>query len=294
MKKLICVLLAGAVILGVCACDKKNSRKNKKSRETKQTYEEVEEEPEKTTASEESEETTETTKKKKVEINLEDNYWFIDVTDEATMKKLVDALIACEPQLNDVCSGEREDVGKRVADGFGKKYSGYGLFSNARTFNFEYGSENRTDIINGRDHISTLGYTNYNLEKLEGHLNFRVAGYKEAHSRKERPGSGSVTIVVYDEDRAKACRDILVDYLKEVYKDDIKSEKEFKSGNYYLNYGEKLTDSVAEVIIQKCEGKNGSPDYWQVHFMVSFNTENMMNAGTASSETTSSEPSETT
>ena len=75
MKKLICVLLAGAVILGVCACDKKNSRKNKKSRETKQTYEEVEDEPEKTTASEESEETTETTKKKKVEINLEDNYW---------------------------------------------------------------------------------------------------------------------------------------------------------------------------------------------------------------------------
>ena len=283
MKRLICAVLAGAVILGVCACDKKNSRKNKKNRETtKQTYEEVEDEPEKTTA---SAETGETTKKKKEESNYEDDYWFVDVTDEAAMKKLVDALIACEPQLNDECTKEREDVGRRVADGFGKKYSGYGLFSNARTFNFEYGSEKRTDIINERDHVSTLGYTNYDLESLEGKLNFRVAGYKKANLRKERPGSGSVTIVVYDEDRAKACRDILVKYLKEVYKDEIKSEKEMKSGNYYLNYGEKLSDSIAEVNIQKFEGKKGSSTYWQVYFMVSFNTENMMNAETASSET---------
>lgn len=282
MKKLICVLLTGVVILGVCACNKKETRKTKKTRETtEQTYEETEDEPEKTTDSEEPEETT----KKKDTSNYEDNYWFVDVTDEATMRKLIDDLIACEPRLNDECTKERDDVGKRVAEGFDHKFSGYGLYSEGRTFNFEYGSDKRQDIIKERDHIFSLGYNNYQLDKLEGHLNFKVAGYKTVYSHKERPGCGSVIISVYDEERAKACKAVLMKYLKELYKDEAKNIKDKETGRSYITYSDKVNDLLCEVNIMEEKGSAGAPGYWKVYCAVYFNNADLMNAASSAKET---------
>ncbi len=267
MKKLISVVLAGAVIMGVCACNKNDSPK--KTRDTDSAVEEAEEEADED-EKEAEESAAETTAR-----NYEDKYWFIDPTDESTMKKIVDDLIACEPKLGDHV-GEPEDVGKRVGTTFDKMFSEYGLYTYGHEFYFEYGSENRTDVINGRDHVRYVSYSNYDLESV-GHLEYDITGYDKVYTHKERPGSGAVVLYVYDETRAKAARDIWAGYVAELYKDEIIDVTESSSGNMRYRYGEAVNDVVAEVNIEKLDDNNGEPvSCWRVEVFITFNTENMI------------------
>ena len=277
------VAVVAAVAVTVAVLSKKPDTEPKKTRRT--TAEEtsdriIETTTEETTDSEEPEKTTE----EKESSNYEDKFWFVDVTDKATMRKLIDDLIACEPRLNDECSKEHNDVGKRVAEGFDHEYSELGLYSEGRTFNFEYGSERRTDIIKERDHINTIGYNNYQLDKLDGHVKFKVAGYKTVYINKKRPGCGTVIISVYDEDRAKACKDILMEYLKELYKDEIKIIKDRETGGY-ITFSDDTRDKLAEVQIAEEKGRDGAPGYWKVYCVVYFNNADLMNAASSAKET---------
>ena len=235
MKKLVCVVLAGAVIMGACACNKKDTPRSTRNNET--TVEEDEDEdPEEITEAEEPAETT--------EINYEDLYWFVDPTDEATVKKLIDTVIACQPQMNDSDS----DIGKKVSTTFDHKYSQYSMMSYGYQFYFEYGNEKRTETINGRNHVRFVAYNGFELEDI-GRLDFKVRGYKaKDYGNQERPASGTVALYVYDEKEANACKDIFVNYIKELYKDEIAGEKTFETLNgIYLLYGDKQTDRLAEI-----------------------------------------------
>ena len=269
MKKLISVVLAGAVIMGVCACNKSDSPK--KTRDTDTAVEEAEEEDD------EDETEAEETAAENVAHIFEDDYWFIDPTDEATMKELVDDLIACEPKLGDHV-GEPEDVGKRVGTTFGKKFNEYSLYSYGHQFNFVYGSENMTDVINERDHVRYVAYSNYDLESV-GRLEFDVTGYDKVYTHKDRPGTGSVVLYVYDEDRAKAARAIWAGYVSELYKDEIVEVTESSSGNIRCRYGEAVNDTIADVNVDQLKDNNSNPiNCWRVELFITFDTENMFKA----------------
>lgn len=263
MKKLVCVVLAGAVIMGACACSKKDTPKSARGNGT--TVEEEDEdvdEADETTEEEEADETT--------EFDFEKEYWFVDPTDEATIKKLVDNVIACEPKMNDSDS----DIGRKVGTTFDHEYSEYAMMSFGYQFYFEYGSENLTDIINERNHVRYVAYNGFELEDV-GHFDFVVRGYKaKDYGNSERPGSGSVSLYVYDEKEANACKDIFVNYIRELYKDEITGEQVFESLNgIYLLYGDKQTDRLAEIWCRPVEDVEGC---WQVTAIITFNDADMM------------------
>lgn len=275
MKKLISVVLAGAVIMGACACNKKDSPKATRDNDTTvEDAEETEADAEDVDETEGDRETDADTAAAKETVNYEDEYWFVDPTDEKEMKKLVDDLIACEPKLNDKMNDDNDMVGKRVGTTFDHMFSEYSLFSYGHDFHFEYGSEMMTDIYTGRDHVRYVSYSGYELED-EGRLDFTVKGYKEGYTHKERPAGGSVVLFVYDEDRAKACRDIWIDYVRELYKDEITEEKVWESGNVDFRYSEKVSDVVASVTSEQMKDE----DHWCVSVYITFNTPDMMPAG---------------
>ena len=91
-----------------------------------------------------------------------DNCWFIDVTDEATVKKLVDDLIACEPHAGDLDDDDHNDFGNRVLYGFDQEYWTFEHYSNGNQFDFEYSLfEDNPDLIQSRDHVARVGYDGY-------------------------------------------------------------------------------------------------------------------------------------
>ena len=247
--------------MGACACNKKDTPRSTRNNET--TVEEDEDEdPEEITEAEEPVETT--------EIDYEQLYWFVDPTDEATVKKLIDTVIACQPQMND----SDTDVGKRVGTTFDKKYSQYSMMSYGYQFYFEYGNDKRTKTINERNHVRFVAYNGFELEDI-GRLDFKVRGYKaKDYGNQGRPASGTVALYVYDEKEANACKDIMANYIRELYKDIITGEKEYKSiSGVEFKYGDKSSECVAQVWCQPVDGIEGC---WQVSAIVTFNDADMM------------------
>ena len=127
MKKIISTVLVGAMAFGVCAC---NTTKTTKP------------------AQDSSVEVTDSEKPQSESYNYDDTYWFIDPTDEKTMKGIVDSLIACEPRLGDKSVTDvNDDLGKRVYEGFEKPYDQYSLSSYGSEFYFGYGISEKDEFV---------------------------------------------------------------------------------------------------------------------------------------------------
>lgn len=289
VEKLLSIVLAGSMVIGICACNKTGSGKSGKDddddddrgrdRRTERTEED-------------EEETTETTLD--LEAYWEDEYWFIDPSDEATMKHFVDCMIACEPRLGDMnITNERSDFGQRVWDGFDKHYSGnYGMSSQGE-FVFEYGNSDREDLIKRRDHVGLVAYNSYEKETLGDMFDFKIVSYAENYMHPLRPGSCEASIYIYDEARAEKCKQILIDYLSEIYKDEIIRTEDQGIWGYYMFYGDSGVDYVCYVRLVQLRDDDKNPiDTWFIDVCVTFNTPELMRADViAESEAAATAPS---
>lgn len=262
MKKLIALTLTGVTILSLCACN------------TTKTTKPVQDSDVEITDSEKPQSGNES-------YNYDDTYWFIDPTDEKTMKGIVDSLIACEPRLGDKSVTDvNDDLGKRVYDGFEKPYDQYSLSSYGSEFYFGYGISEKDEFVQGRDHVQSVGYSGYEKKDLNtGLLDFEIVGYSESYTHAERPGSGDVSIMVYDEARATACYKILKEYVSEIFKDEIVAVEDNGTWGYYYKYGEKANDVVAVVRCTQMKDDDGNLlDQWNIEVFITFNTPNLMEA----------------
>ena len=270
MKKLLCTVLAGAMIVSVCACNKNGSSKSRRDDDD----DDRDQREEQT----DDDETTETTRD--VEVNPEDQYWFVDPTDETTMKRLVDDMFKCEPKLGDVnIVNERSDYADRVWDGFDHRYSSsYGLSAEGE-FVFEYGDNDNEEIINRRDHVSVIAYNGYERESLGGIFDFKISSYEESYMHPYRPGSCEAAIYIYDQARAEKCQQILLDYLSEIYKDEIIRTEDAGILGIKLYYGNDGIEYVGYVRLIQCRDEDKNPiDTWFVDVCVTFNTPELMRA----------------
>ena len=80
MKKLLCVLLTGTMVMSLCACGSKGSGKSRRDRD-----DDDDDDRDQRVEQTDEEETT-------VKYNPEDEYWFVDPTDEAAMRHFVDCM----------------------------------------------------------------------------------------------------------------------------------------------------------------------------------------------------------
>ncbi|MBR2993000.1 MAG: hypothetical protein IKF31_06800 [Clostridiales bacterium] len=200
MKKFISIILAGSMLVGFSACNKKDSDKG--SRDSRKDSDEV-------VQDEDSEETYFWDDP----AYWEGQYYFIDVNDKAQMKKLVDGLITSEPKIGDY----GEDIYKKISDSLGKEPSESGMFSNLHTFDFSYGSE-IADYVKDRDRLVSIGYSNYETDDTDWlTTGCFVLGYEESYVNPTRPGIGDIEINIYDEERANIAYKNLCDCVDEIF-----------------------------------------------------------------------------
>ena len=209
-----------------------------------------------------------------------DNCWFIDVTDEATVKKLVDDLIACEPRAGDLDDDDHNDFGNRVLYGFDQEYWTFEHYSNGNQFDFEYSLfEDNPDLIQSRDHVARVGYDGYEVEDME-RGNYRILRYDQPVIHTMRPGVGDFKIYVYDEERAETCAKILRDYVSELYKDEIVCTEDLGIWGFAYKYADGPNDYVAIVRKDFVQDNHSTLlDRWEVEVTITFNTPNMMPEG---------------
>ena len=284
MKKILSIVLAGAMVIGSCSCSGKDSRRSGRNND---------DDDDRDTRTEQTDD-ADVTEKDRGDNSNPNGYWLIDPTDEATMKRLVDDIIACEPRLGDVClTNERDDFAERVWEGFDQKYtSAYGMSAQGE-FVFEYG-DYEDYLTNREDRIGLISYSGYNREKIGADLfDFKISGYEEAYLHELRPGSGCAAIYIYDETRAEKCKQILIDYLSELYKDKIKRTEDMGIMGFALCYGEAGTDYVANVrLIQLRDDDHNPIDVWFIDLTITFNTPDLMSADLiAESERAATAPS---
>ena len=266
MKKFLSIVLVGAMVIGSCSCNKKDSRRSDRDDDDDR--------------DQRSETTDDADVKDKDndEISTSDYYWYFDPTDEKTMRRLVDSIIACEPRVGDVCiTNERDDFAERVWDGFDHKYSSCYGYSSQGEFVFEYG--NYDDYLSVReDRIGLISYSGYAKKDIgAGLFDFEITGYDEAYLHEYRPGSGCAAMYIYDEARAEKCKQILIDYLSELYKDQIIRTEDLGIVGFVLCYGEKSTDYVANVrLIQLRDDDHNPIDVWFIDLCITFNTPALM------------------
>lgn len=194
MKKLICSILAGASILGMCACNKT---------------------PESSVSQVGSNTATEST----FEFGT-DEYWashqyLLDVTKEEDLAKIVNTLISCEPKLG----SNRNTIYNNVVAAMGSDPITTSMYANQYTYDFEYSWTDK-DYLEGKDRLISLGYTGYET-KDDGDVfsAYQVIGYQENVLNAIRPAYGSATIYVYDETRANTAREHLNKCLVDAFAD---------------------------------------------------------------------------
>ena len=269
MKKFICAALTGAMVLSVCACSKKETKK---------------------TTNEESE-TTKAVSDGTPEFGTDEYYesiqYYVDPTSEAELTKILDTVYAGEPKLGD----NQDDIYNKVIGTIGKEPISSSLYSEGNTYNFEFGWDTNHEYLQGKDRLIYLGYWNY--ETGDGGELFgdeTVVAYEQSYVNPTRPGAGCFLLWVYDEDRANAAYDIISKYLTDYYAEYNPEIEEGSLMGYQLKCGEGGFEYYAYVRILHDE----ETDVWQVYTEVFFADPELIEvSGFATEETTeSSETSE--
>ena len=267
MKKLITIMLTGAMVLGACACSKTGDKKSSNN--------------ETGAAQTDSDGTP--------EIGSDEYYqslqYFVDPTSETEIKKVLDALYAGEPKLGD----DADSIYKKVVGAIGDDPIEASMYGNSNTYNFEYGWDSNIDILDGKDRLIYMGYWNY---ETDDDSNGACVGYEESYINPTRPGAGNCLLYVYDEGRAKTAYDIISKYLKAFYAEYNPEIKEDSLMGYQLKCGEGGLEYYAYVRILHEDGTN----IWKVYTEVFFADPDLIAAsGLDTKETTSaSETSEST
>ncbi|MCR5618226.1 MAG: hypothetical protein K6F83_08060 [Clostridiales bacterium] len=271
MKKLICIVLAGAMIFGLCACGKNGSSDSRSKKDGKAAREDEDDEDDEDDGDAGEAGGNEGGENGSADSTPEfgtDEYWasiqyYVDTTNDAELKKLIDAVISCEPKLGD----DVNTTCDKVVLALGKEPIEVGLFSNFHTYDFEYGWQGSADYLDGKDRMISFGYWNYETDD-GGELisDEPVVGYKESYLNPTRPGDGDVLLWVYDADRAQYAYDFFCQYLTEIYS-EYEPEIEEDSLGYWIKCGEGYGECYAYV--RKLE-PNEEVDVWQVYACVYF------------------------
>lgn len=280
MKKLISIMLAGAMVLGACACSKTENKKTPDG----------------------GSEAVNDVSGGTPEIGSDEYYqsvqYFVDPTSEAELKTILDALYAGEPKLGD----DKNTIYSKVIGAIGKEPIEASMSTNQNTYDFEFGWDTNPEFLDGKDRLIYFGYWNYKTDdSSEQASNGTCIGYEESYINPTRPGAGDFLLYVYDEGRAKTAYDIISKYLKAVYAEYNPEIEETNLMGYQIKCGEGGLEYYAYVRILHEDNTN----LWKVYTEVFFadpdliaasgsDTKETTEASVTSESTDNSEAEETT
>ncbi|MBR5712221.1 MAG: sigma-70 family RNA polymerase sigma factor [Lachnospiraceae bacterium] len=201
-----------------------------------------------------------------------DEYWLarmllIDVNDEATIRKLLDVLMTCEPKLGE----NKYDVYDKVVGAIGMEPLSYGTYSYGETFVFDYGID---PGYSGYDRLLRMGYSHYATEPCYDIDDpAKVIAYEDNISNPTRKGYSDIAFKIYDEARAQKLYQFCCDYVTEYYAQN-NPPVEIIGNNYFLKCGDGGAEYYAYArLLHKDEN-----DYWYVEMGNCFADPELMEA----------------
>ena len=231
-KKILAGILAGCMMLGICACNKNtDSRRDTDKKDRTDTEDVVDEEDEE-----------EVTDKPAKETEVTSTY-LIDVSDKEGLKTLIDAVIASEP-----CKGEcNEDVRDKLNASLAAVVDSYGYYGNHIQMYFEY-DHCIANEYEGMDHVDYVGYDGYETEEID--REDYIVSYETVYAHQERPGLATVMIYIYDKDRALECWHNISDHLVEMFPDGTIDDT-WGEDRFVVSYGEGFLDIYGMISIKE-------------------------------------------
>ena len=202
-----------------------------------------------------------------------DEYWLarmllIDVNDEATIRKLLDVLMTCEPKLGE----NKYDVYDKVVGAIGMEPLSFGTYSYGETFFFEYGMEHG---FSGYDRLVRMGYSHYATEPCYDIDDpAKVIAYEDNISNPTRKGYSDIDFKIYDEARARKLYQFCCDYITEYYAQYNPPVKIYGDNNYFLKCGDGGAEYYAYARLLHMDEN----DYWFVEMGNCFADPELMEA----------------
>jgi RNA polymerase sigma factor (sigma-70 family) len=201
-----------------------------------------------------------------------DEYWLarmllIDVNDEATIRKLLDVLMTCEPKLGE----NKYDMYDKVVGAIGMEPLSYGTYSYGETFFFDYGID---PGYSGYDRLLRVGYSHYATEPCYDIDDpAKVIAYEDNISNPTRKGYSDIDFKIYDEARARKLYQFCCDYITEYYA-QYHPPVEIIGNNCFLKCGDGGAEYYAYArLLHKDEN-----DYWYVEMGNCFADPELMEA----------------
>lgn len=274
-KKILSVVLVGALCLSGVACSSNDTKRSgKKEKEKDQKIEEEADEDDKDSkgSKKRGSEAEDSAEQDETDLDefMRSRDYLLETISEEEILKFVNAIYVGEPNVNDTVQG----ITERVTTYVGHTGNGCSLYSCGGDICIEFGNTSEMELdgnwINGRDNVCKINYNGYEFNDFDlmkdGWESITVIGNSKSYTYTDRLGSGSVEFHIYDEERAREVYKILCDYIDTEFVD---SDRFDASNSYYEAYeavGPDNEDITAVAALQY----NDACECWNVTYIGRF------------------------